>query len=155
MKAPENSPNTDGIHIGRSKQIYITDSIIQTGDDCISIGDGVEEIHVKNVVCGPGHGISVGSLGKNQNEEPVTGIYIENCTLINTMNGIRVKTWPNSFQTIVSDMHVKDIHVQNVSNPIIIDQNYCPWNKCSLKVCILKATTLFFFFFWYTISAHY
>lgn len=133
VKAPAKSINTDGIHIGRSKEIYIVDSNMQTGDDCISIGDDSHQIYVTRVTCGPGHGISLGSLGKYKNEGPVSGIYIENCTLINTDNGIRLKTWPNSFQGDVTDMHVKDIHVQNVRNPIIVDQNYCPWNKCSLK----------------------
>jgi galacturan 1,4-alpha-galacturonidase len=136
VRAPENSPNTDGIHIGRSREIHVLDSNIKTGDDCVSIGDGVHQLYVSNVVCGPGHGISLGSLGRYQNEEPVSGVYINNCTLINTTNGIRVKTWPDSFQTAVSDMHVQDIHVQNVMNPIIVDQRYCPWNQCSLKVRI-------------------
>lgn len=134
VKAPEDSLNTDGIHIGKSKQIHVIDSIIQTGDDCVSIGDDSHEIYVQRVTCGPGHGISLGSLGKYQNEGPVSGVYIENCTLIGTSNGVRLKTWPDSFPGSVTDMHTKDIQVQNVMNPIIVDQNYCPWNQCSLKV---------------------
>lgn len=134
VKAPEDSRNTDGIHIGKSKDIRVVDSIIQTGDDCVSIGDDSHEIYVQRVTCGPGHGISLGSLGKYQNEGPVSGVYIENCTLIGTSNGIRLKTWPDSFQGVVNDVHVKDINVVNVMNPIIVDQKYCPWNQCSLKV---------------------
>ncbi|PIA38346.1 hypothetical protein AQUCO_02800199v1 [Aquilegia coerulea] len=62
--APEDSPNTDGIHIGDSSFISISHSNIGTGDDYISFGAGSNNIHVSNVTCGPGHGISVGSLGK-------------------------------------------------------------------------------------------
>jgi len=132
--APESSINTDGIHIGRSSHINIIDSSIRTGDDCISLGDGSRQVTVTGVTCGPGHGISVGSLGKYENEEPVVGLTVSNCTLINTQNGVRIKTWPASNAGSVSDMHFEDIVMVNVGYPIIIDQQYCPWNQCNLKV---------------------
>ncbi|CAN6551891.1 unnamed protein product [Malus baccata var. baccata] len=104
VTAPGESINTDGIHIGRSTGINITDAHIGTGDDC--------------------HGISVGSLGRYLNEEPVVGIRVRNCTLTNTSNGVRIKTWPASpSDGIASDMHFEDITVVNVSNPILIDQH--------------------------------
>ncbi|KAF4352347.1 hypothetical protein F8388_024459, partial [Cannabis sativa] len=128
------SPNTDGIHIGRSFMINITDVNIQTGDDCISLGDGSKKITITKVTCGPGHGISVGSLGKYMNEQPVEGVFVRNCTLINTMNGLRIKTWPNSFVGLASNIHFEDIIMENVGNPIYIDQEYCPWNQCNKAV---------------------
>ncbi|WVZ14357.1 hypothetical protein V8G54_011923 [Vigna mungo] len=132
--APGDSPNTDGIHIGRSTGVYITDTNIATGDDCISLGDGSREVSVLNVKCGPGHGISVGSLGKYQEEEPVEGLSVKNCVLNNTDNGVRIKTWPDTPGTItVTDMHFEGIKMINVRNPIIIDQEYCPWNQCTKK----------------------
>lgn len=134
VTAPEDSPNTDGIHIGRSSGINITDCNIKTGDDCISLGDGAKQVTVVRTTCGPGHGISVGSLGKYPNEEPVEGVFITNCTLTGTQNGVRIKTWPDSHEGTASDMHFQDIIMNNVGNPILIDQEYCPWNQCKLSV---------------------
>ncbi|XP_057989082.1 exopolygalacturonase-like [Hevea brasiliensis] len=130
------SINTDGIHIGRSKRINIIDSDIITGDDCISIGDGSQQIRITKVRCGQGHGISVGSLGKYEKEDPVVGIFVRNCTVYDTDNGVRIKTWPALHGGIASDMHFEDIIMKNVSNPILIDQVYCPWNQCNPKVKI-------------------
>ncbi|KAL0462290.1 UNVERIFIED_CONTAM: Polygalacturonase [Sesamum latifolium] len=131
ISAPGDSPNTDGIHLGRDTMINIVDSIIKTGDDCISIGDETKELHIQNVTCGPGHGISVGSLGGYAEEKDVQGIYVKNCTFIGTQNGVRVKTWPSAPATLtVSDLHFEDLIMDNVSSPIIIDQEYCPHNLC-------------------------
>ncbi|KAK7327674.1 hypothetical protein VNO77_21761 [Canavalia gladiata] len=132
ISAPDESPNTDGIHIERLFDVKILNSDIQTGDDCVSLGDGSKKVTVQNVNCGPGHGISVGSLGKYQNEQPVSGLLVKNCTMKNTDNGVRIKTWPNTpGQITITDMHFEDIVMINVRNPIIIDQEYCPWNQCS------------------------
>ncbi|KAG8647620.1 exopolygalacturonase-like [Manihot esculenta] len=133
VSTPEGSLNTDGIHIGRSKGVTISNAKIGTGDDCISIGDGTENLKITKVACGPGHGISIGSLGKYENEDPVSGITVSDCTLTGTTNGVRIKTWPAMFPNTATNIHFQDITMENVSNPIIVDQMYCPWNKCNKK----------------------
>ncbi|PON63600.1 Glycoside hydrolase [Parasponia andersonii] len=132
--AAEDSPNTDGIHIGRSTEVKVLDSNIETGDDCVSIGEGSERITVAKVTCGPGHGISIGSLGKYPNEDPVNGVTVRNCVLKNTQNGVRIKTWPNSHEGMASQLHFEDIIMEDVGNPVLIDQEYCPWNQCDSKI---------------------
>ncbi|KAK4597086.1 hypothetical protein RGQ29_014907 [Quercus rubra] len=128
--APADSPNIDGIHVGRSSQITITNADIGTGDDCISIGDGTQDITINQVTCGLRHGISVGSLGRYQNEEPVSGIRVTSATLSNTDNGVRIKTWPTSSSGVASDIHFEDVVMNNVANAVIIDQNYSPNSQC-------------------------
>ncbi|KAF5179740.1 Exopolygalacturonase [Thalictrum thalictroides] len=135
ITAPGDSPNTDGLHFERSSDVTITDSIIATGDDCISIGHGNSRMTIKGITCGPGHGISVGSLGRYQNEGDVNGLLVKNCTLSKTTNGVRLKTWessPNPSKAI--NITFEDIIMNNVCNPIIIDQTYCPYVSCESKL---------------------
>ncbi|XP_010556723.1 PREDICTED: exopolygalacturonase clone GBGE184-like [Tarenaya hassleriana] len=122
--APDTSPNTDGIHLSNADFVKILDSNIGTGDDCVSVGRGSNNVTVERVICGPGHGFSIGSLGKYKGEEDVTGVTIRNCTMNNTDNGARIKTWGGSDASKASDIVFEDIIMNNVKNPIIIDQEY-------------------------------
>ncbi|KAJ1269507.1 hypothetical protein BS78_07G217300 [Paspalum vaginatum] len=131
IHAPGDSRNTDGIHVGLSSHVRILDSVIGTGDDCVSVGPGSTDVVVSGVVCGPGHGLSVGSLGKEGGEEDVVGLVIKNCTVTGTTNGVRIKTWPGSPPSRASNITFQDITVVNVSRPIVIDQRYCPHDHCS------------------------
>lgn len=54
--APDDSPNTDGIHISQSNIVKIVRSVIATGDDCVGVIQGSTDITIRKVVCGPGHG---------------------------------------------------------------------------------------------------
>ncbi|KAG8634132.1 hypothetical protein MANES_17G015101v8 [Manihot esculenta] len=145
VKASGHSSNTDGIHIGRlSEQINIINSNIITDDDCISIGRGSRQVQITNVRCGLGHGISIGSLGKYEMEEPVSEIYVKNCTIYDTDNGVRIKTWPALHGGSVSNIHFEHIVMQTVSNPIIIDQMYCAHNLCNRKPSKVKISDVSF-----------
>ncbi|BFG42506.1 hypothetical protein CerSpe_287810 [Prunus speciosa] len=134
ISAPETSPNTDGIHIERSSSVYFSLSHIATGDDCISVGQGNSQITITSITCGPGHGISVGSLGKYPDERDVSGLVVKDCTMTGTTNGIRIKTWANSpGNSAATNMTFENIVMNNVTNPIIIDQLYCPFTSCTSK----------------------
>ena len=124
ITAPAESPNTDGIHLSNAVNVHIVDSLIATGDDCISVGRGSTNVTVERVTCGPGHGLSVGSLGKYPNEENVAGIHFKNCIMKDTDNGLRIKSWGGSSPSTAVDITYEDIMMTNVKNPIIIDQNY-------------------------------
>lgn len=57
ISAPDDSPNTDGIHISKSDNVKVSKVAIGTGDDCISMIQGSSNVNIKKVSCGPGHGI--------------------------------------------------------------------------------------------------
>ncbi|CAL9228381.1 unnamed protein product, partial [Arabidopsis halleri] len=130
--APETSPNTDGIDISDSTNINIFDSIIQTGDDCIAINSGSSNINITGINCGPGHGISVGSLGAGGAEAKVSDVHVTHCTFNQTTNGARIKTWLVYFSFLFTNyylLYFTDITLINTKNPIIIDQQYIDKGK--------------------------
>ncbi|CAO2177260.1 unnamed protein product [Urochloa humidicola] len=129
------SRNTDGVHVGYSSHVRVLDSAIGTGDDCVSVGPGSDDVLISGIACGPGHGISVGSLGKRggggEEEEEVRGVVVRNCTVRGTTNGVRIKTWAGSAPGAASNITFEDIAMDAVANPIIIDQRYCPHGRCA------------------------
>ncbi|KAJ6295471.1 hypothetical protein OIU76_027450 [Salix suchowensis] len=124
IAAPENSPNTDGIDVARSTNVHIQDSTIGTGDDCVAINGGCSYINITNIACGPGHGISVGSLGKDGQYDTVEEVHVRNCSFTGTQNAARIKTWPGG-SGYVRKISYEKITLVASKNPIIIDQHYC------------------------------
>lgn len=88
---------------------------------------------------------SVGSLGKLPKEMDVTGLTVKNCTLVGTANGIRIKTYPASDPSSASEILFQDINMNNVHNPIIIDQNY---GAKSSQVLLLFSNTYIYKLLW-------
>ncbi|XP_061350709.1 probable polygalacturonase At3g15720 [Gastrolobium bilobum] len=123
IHAPPHSPNTDGIDISASKNILIEDSTIGTGDDCIAINSGCSYIYAARVACGPGHGISIGSLGRNEAHETVEEVYVRNCSFNETQNGARIKTCQGG-SGYARKITFEQITLIRVHHPILIDQHY-------------------------------
>ncbi|WJX25995.1 hypothetical protein P8452_14978 [Trifolium repens] len=123
IDSPPTSPNTDGFDISFSKNILVENSNIKSGDDCISINGGSFFINATGITCGPGHGISVGSLGKARHNDQVSDIYVRNCTFIGTSNGGRIKTTPGG-SGYAKHITFEKLILVDVKNPIIIDQHY-------------------------------
>ncbi|XP_063946157.1 polygalacturonase-like [Daucus carota subsp. sativus] len=102
---------------------------IGTGDDCISIGGGSKKLRINDIICGPGHGISVGSLGKHGDYDDVDDVEIIGAVFTGTTNGARIKTWQGG-KGYARNIRFEHILCQNRDNPIIIDQFYCDHEKC-------------------------
>ncbi|XP_050364772.1 polygalacturonase [Argentina anserina] len=145
ITAPETSPNTDGIHVTRTQNITISNSNIGTGDDCISIESGSQNVQASSITCGPGHGISIGSLGDGGSEDYVSKVLVDGAKLSGTTNGVRIKTWRGG-SGMASDITFRNIEMNDVTNPIIIDQNYCDTSdgKCKQQSKAVKVQNVLY-----------
>ncbi|KAK9067297.1 hypothetical protein SSX86_014623 [Deinandra increscens subsp. villosa] len=132
VSSPGDSPNTDGIHLQNSQDVTIHSTKLACGDDCVSIQTGCSGVKIENVDCGPGHGISIGSLGKDNSRACVSNITVQNTKIHDTMTGVRIKTWQGGSGS-VQGVTFSNIQVSNVETPIIIDQYYCDGSKCQNK----------------------
>lgn len=81
--------------------------------------------------------VSIGSLGAGNSKAYVSGVTINGAKLSGTKNGVRVKTWQGGSGN-ASNIKFQNIEMDNVANPIVIDQNYCDQDKpCKQQVNFL------------------
>ncbi|XP_076889604.1 polygalacturonase At1g48100-like [Bidens hawaiensis] len=137
ISSPGDSPNTDGIHLRDSKNVVIHHTNLACGDDCISIQTGCTNILVHDVNCGPGHGISIGSLGIDGNTACVSNVTVRNINIHGTMTGVRIKTWQGA-KGLVRGVSFSNIQVSEVEFPIMIDQYYCDHSICENRTSAIS-----------------
>ncbi|KAI0087365.1 pectin lyase-like protein [Irpex rosettiformis] len=134
--------NSDGWDIYRSDHVTITDSWINNDDDCVSFKPNSTNIRVSNLWCNGSHGVSVGSLGQYAGEtDIVANVSVYNVSMNNAQNGARIKVFggnPSPTSTVgggdgfVKNITWSDYTLENVDNPIIIDQCYStPLDVCA------------------------
>ncbi|GJJ09196.1 hypothetical protein Clacol_003418 [Clathrus columnatus] len=126
--------NTDGWDIYRSDHVTIRNSVIVNDDDCVSLKPNSTNILVSNLNCNGSHGTSIGSLGQFAGEtDIVENVLIENIVMANAQNGARIKVFggnpsPTSVSGggtgFVKNVTFLNYRVDNVDNPILIDQCY-------------------------------
>ncbi|XP_068303891.1 polygalacturonase At1g48100 [Pyrus communis] len=129
ISSPGNSPNTDGIHLQNSQNADISATSIACGDDCISIQTGCSNVNIHNVNCGPGHGVSIGGLGKDNTKACVSNVTVRDVQMHNTLTGVRIKTWQGGSGSVRNIMF-SNIQLTEVETPIVIDQFYCDKSNC-------------------------
>ena len=93
VSSPGDSPNTDGIHLTSAQHVTISNCPIAVGDDCISMLTGVSDVKIHDVHCGPGHGFSIGALGRDGEHAEVHDVHVYNSKVSSASNGVRIKTW--------------------------------------------------------------
>ncbi|GFP81265.1 probable polygalacturonase at1g80170 [Phtheirospermum japonicum] len=99
---------------------------------------------MKDISCGPGHGISIGSLGKNNSTGTVKGVVLNNAVLNGTTNGLRIKTWQGG-SGYVNSVRFENVQMENVANPILIDQFYCDSpKKCPIQTSAVAISQIMY-----------
>ncbi|GAY65571.1 hypothetical protein CUMW_242200, partial [Citrus unshiu] len=101
--------------------IYVPPGRIGTGDDCVSVGPGTTNLWIENVACGPGHGISIGSLGKELHEAGVQNVTnVDNPIAIDQNYCPDNKNCPGKPSGVkISDMTYQDIHGSSATKVVV------------------------------------
>lgn len=99
ISAPQDAMNTDGIDPDNSSNIWIHDSTVFNGDDCIAVKSGLNEagrkfnrpcvnVTIERLTCGLGQGLSIGS----EMSGGIENITFREIKMINTNSGCYLKT---------------------------------------------------------------
>lgn len=71
-------------------------------------------------------------------EDGVEYVTVKTANFTGTQNGVRIKSWGRPSNGFARNVIFQHIVLDNVDNPIIIDQNYCPDDQgCPGKVHFL------------------
>jgi polygalacturonase len=114
--------NTDAFDVGSSDTVIISNANVKNQDDCLAINSG-SNIHFTGGTCSGGHGLSIGSVGGRSNND-VSNVVIENSSISNSDNGVRIKTVYDATGT-VQGVTYKNIKLSNIAKyGIVIEQDY-------------------------------
>jgi polygalacturonase len=123
IKTPRTARNTDGIDPISSRNITITQSWIDTGDDNVALKPGVqgpvEHVTIAHNHFYAGHGMSIGS----ETSGGASAIEVVDLTLDGTDHGLRIKS-DRSRGGLVHGVTYENVCLRNVGNPILIDTRY-------------------------------
>jgi polygalacturonase len=126
-----NAHNTDGIDPECCRNVQILNCRIDTGDDCIALKSGTnelgrklgrpdEDITISNCVMWHGHGgVSIGS----EMSGGVRNVAISNCVFHGTLGGIRIKS-QRGRGGVVEGISVSNIVMEDVVDPIVVTTFY-------------------------------
>jgi polygalacturonase len=125
IRAPSDSPNTDGIDPSVSRRVLITHCTIDTGDDCIAVKAGAvgsgpdEDILITDCTFLHGHGCSIGS----DTNAGVRNMTVQRCTFNGTEAGVRLKS-RRGRGGLVENITYADLTMTNVGQAIVVSSYY-------------------------------
>jgi galacturan 1,4-alpha-galacturonidase len=113
--------NTDGFDVSGSLGLTIKNVHVYNNDDCLAVNSGTD-IYFQNNYCSGGHGISIGSV---KTGNAVDGVYVSNCQIVDSENGVRIKVYNDATSAHVNNIHYSDITLSGITKyGIIIQQDY-------------------------------
>jgi polygalacturonase len=143
---PTGAPNTDGIDLVGSHDVFLTRLDINTGDDNVAMKSGLpgidpanpgvptfayykppyslpklplRDVHISHSTFKRGHGMSVGSETVNG----VAGIHAHDITFLGTDNGFRIKTGRDRGNEI-AHMRIERLTMTDVTTPLSLSEYY-------------------------------
>ncbi|WKL58082.1 glycoside hydrolase family 28 protein [Asticcacaulis sp. ZE23SCel15] len=133
IKAPSDSPNTDGLNPESCTDVKISGIHFTVGDDCIALKSGkismarkalrpTRRVSISNCWMQNGHGaIVIGS-------EMACGVYdvkVQNCLFTGTDRGLRIKTRRGRGKdAVASNIRFDNIRMKNVGTAFVINSFY-------------------------------
>jgi polygalacturonase len=116
--------NTDGFDLSKNTGVTISNNKIYNQDDCLAMQSSSNTIFSGNT-CSGGHGVSIGSLGGStvSSSDTVNGLTVSNNKIINSVNGIRIKTIVD-LKGLVENVKYTNNVLTNVKNAIVIHSDY-------------------------------
>ncbi|KAJ3295762.1 hypothetical protein HDU79_008458 [Rhizoclosmatium sp. JEL0117] len=112
--------NTDAFDVSATN-VVVQNSVVHNQDDCLAVNHGTG-IKFLNNICVGGHGISIGSV---QSGSIVDNVHVQNCTIADSSNGVRIKTTYGATSGKVSNIVYEDITLSNISGMgIVVRQDY-------------------------------
>ncbi|CAG9766904.1 unnamed protein product [Ceutorhynchus assimilis] len=137
--------NTDGFDVSSSTGITVQNSVVKNQDDCVAVNQGSNFIF-RNLTCSGGHGLSlsVGQSSASGSANTVKNVTFSDCTVLNSDNGIHVKTHSDAGTGSVSDVTYKNINLSGIRKyGINVQEDYekgHPTGKPKANIPVSKLT---------------
>jgi len=128
INTPWSSQNSDGLDIGNSQNVTVTQSTLSDGDDDVAIGSAsgaeAEDYTISNNHIFAGHGVSIGSITSSG----VANILVENNSFSgNTADAnstaLRIKSAADR-GGLVNNVQYDNICIQNSNSPLQLNPHY-------------------------------
>lgn len=123
IRAPADSPNTDGIDPSGCARVLIRGCDIDTGDDCVALKAGssgpIRDVRIEDCAFRHGHGCSIGS----ETTAGLDGLVVRRCTFDGTTAGIRLKS-SRGRGGPVRNLEYSDLTMRGVGEAIVVSSFY-------------------------------